>query len=37
MRDRARLVGGDVEIIGRPGEGTVVTARLPRGRPHPDV
>ncbi|HFE47225.1 MAG TPA: sensor histidine kinase [Nannocystis exedens] len=29
MRERAELLGGDLEIRSRPGEGTVVTARLP--------
>lgn len=31
MRERARALGGDVAITGEPGEGTRVTARLPRG------
>lgn len=31
MRDRARLVDGDVVISGAPGEGTTVIARLPLG------
>jgi PAS domain S-box-containing protein len=29
MRERARLLGGDVTIVGRPGEGTVVTVTIP--------
>ena len=33
MRERARLLGGDVEIRSEPGEGTLVEATLPgRGR-----
>ena len=30
MRERARLVGGDLEIDSRPGGGTAVTLRIPR-------
>ncbi|HVI27154.1 PAS domain-containing sensor histidine kinase [Hansschlegelia sp.] len=35
MRERARSVGGTIEILGAPGRGTTVTLRLPlsRGRP----
>jgi signal transduction histidine kinase len=33
MRERAALLGGDVSIQGRPGKGTVVTARVPVGEP----
>lgn len=33
MRDRARLVDGDVVITGAPGEGTTVTARIPLEAP----
>jgi len=29
MRERARLIGGEVELSSRPGAGTTVTARLP--------
>ncbi len=29
MRERARAFGGDVDIAGGPGQGTVVTARIP--------
>ncbi|MBS7542148.1 PAS domain-containing sensor histidine kinase [Ancylobacter oerskovii] len=32
MRERARLVGGSVEILGIPGRGTTVTVRLPLTR-----
>jgi signal transduction histidine kinase len=29
MRERAALVGGDLELTGRPGKGTVLTVRIP--------
>jgi two-component system sensor histidine kinase UhpB len=29
MRDRVRIVGGDLDINGAPGQGTTITARLP--------
>jgi signal transduction histidine kinase len=29
MRERAILLGGEVSIMGRPGEGTTVTVRIP--------
>lgn len=32
MRERAELLGGSVEIAGRAGEGTVLTATLPLGK-----
>ena len=32
MRERARLAGGTVEIVGAPGRGTTVTLRLPVSR-----
>jgi PAS domain S-box-containing protein len=35
MRERVRAVGGEVEIRGRPGEGTQVTIHLPTGRAQP--
>lgn len=33
MRERARLLGGDVTFAGHPGRGTVVDARIPVRRP----
>lgn len=33
MRERARAVGGQVEVVGRPGEGTSVLARLRTATP----
>lgn len=35
MRERAALLGGDVSLHGRPGRGTVVTARIPLDVPQP--
>jgi signal transduction histidine kinase len=32
MRERAALLGGDVQWHGEPGEGTIVTVRIPRPR-----
>jgi signal transduction histidine kinase len=32
MRERAALAGGNVDIIGHPGKGTVLTVRIPRGQ-----
>jgi PAS domain S-box-containing protein len=37
MRERARLLGGHVTIVGRPGEGTTVSVELPVGRQKPDM
>ena len=40
MRERAALFGGQVDIIGRPGEGTRIVLRLPGTEPyreHPDT
>lgn len=31
MRERAYIVGGELEILGRPGKGTTVTVRAPLG------
>ena len=33
MRERAHLLGGDVTIRGKSGEGTIVTLRMPYGEP----
>ena len=35
MRERARLLGGELSISGEAGKGTTVTVRIPRGRPAP--
>jgi len=32
MRERALVLGGEVHVLGSPGAGTTVTARMPRGR-----
>jgi two-component system NarL family sensor kinase len=32
MRERARLLGGRLRVTSRPGHGTTVSARIPRGR-----
>jgi PAS domain S-box-containing protein len=34
MRERARLLGGEVRVVGRPGAGTTVVARVPLGPPN---
>ncbi len=34
MRERARALGGDVMILGQPGKGTTVEARIPFGMDH---
>jgi PAS domain S-box-containing protein len=33
MRERALVLGGEVQVLGSPGAGTTVTARLPRATP----
>jgi two-component system sensor histidine kinase NreB len=33
MKERAALVGGELEIESSPGEGTTVYVRVPLGRP----
>lgn len=35
LRERARLLGGSVELAGAPGQGTTVTVRLPLRQPAP--
>lgn len=32
MRERAQLFGGQIDIMGRPAEGTTITLRLPRAK-----
>jgi signal transduction histidine kinase len=32
MRERALVMGGDLHVLGAPGAGTTVTARMPRSR-----
>jgi signal transduction histidine kinase len=32
MRERAELLGGSVDLTGRPGQGTLVTVTLPIGK-----
>jgi two-component system sensor histidine kinase UhpB len=32
IKERARVLGGDVEISGRPGRGTVITSEIPLGK-----
>ena len=35
MRERAALLGGEVQLSGEPGRGTTVTVRIPRPSKHP--
>jgi signal transduction histidine kinase len=35
MRERVRLVGGELSVISEPGGGTIVSARVPAEREMP--
>jgi signal transduction histidine kinase len=32
MRERVRSLGGSIEVLGRPGQGTTVRVSIPSGR-----